>query len=465
MKQPGARRQSMTRVFLIYAVVGLVLVVVLGLLLASSYRHEAQRRGVAEGRSEAMLIAETAVEPILDGRPLSRGPDRRRDNRSCTASCDRRRAPRGAPAATPRPAGQRRVLRRRHRASPRPEDEAIEAAHGQVVARLTHLNSDPDDTGPIGPEAVEVYVPLVAGTPAHRVGVLEVYLPYAPIDADVSAGLARPLPRPGPRARRPVPALFADLVLGDPPAATPAARQHLPRRARRAHGPAQPHRVPKARRGGDRRGRAPRTCPSRRDRRPRPVQGDQRHPRAPQRRRPPRRDRHAARRPAPARRHPRAARRRRVRPRPARLRRTPRRPCGAYARRSSRRSSVSGLPLSVDASHRVRDGAARTATDVDELLQRAEVAMYAAKSRHAGVLRYDRAQDLYDAANLALASELRHAIDADELVAALPAEGAPRGPARRRRRGARALAAPDARAAPTRIASSRSPSSPTSSTV
>jgi EAL domain-containing protein (putative c-di-GMP-specific phosphodiesterase class I) len=54
--------------------------------------------------------------------------------------------------------------------------------------------------------------------------------------------------------------------------------------------------------------------------------------------------------------------------------------------------------------------------DVDELLQRAEVAMYAAKSRHAGVLRYDPSQDLYDAANLSLASELRHAIDAGELV-------------------------------------------------
>ena len=49
----------------------LVLVVALGLLLASSYRSEAQRRGVSEGRSEALLVAETGIEPILDGRPLS----------------------------------------------------------------------------------------------------------------------------------------------------------------------------------------------------------------------------------------------------------------------------------------------------------------------------------------------------------------------------------------------------------
>ncbi|HEV3327784.1 MAG TPA: bifunctional diguanylate cyclase/phosphodiesterase, partial [Acidimicrobiales bacterium] len=76
---------------------------------------------------------------------------------------------------------------------------------------------------------------------------------------------------------------------------------------------------------------------------------------------------------------------------------------------------VNGLPLSVDASIGFvmarEDG-----VDVDELLQRAEVAMYAAKARHAGVLRYDHSQDLYDAANLSLAAELRHAIDAGELV-------------------------------------------------
>lgn len=42
--------------------------------------------------------------------------------------------------------------------------------------------------------------------------------------------------------------------------------------------------------------------------------------------------------------------------------------------------------------------------------------MYVAKAQHAGVVRYDGSQNHYDAANLALVSELRHAIDADELV-------------------------------------------------
>lgn len=56
-----------------YATVSLVAVVVLGVLLAVSYRVEARRRGVAEGRSEAQLLASTAVEPLLEGRPLTDG--------------------------------------------------------------------------------------------------------------------------------------------------------------------------------------------------------------------------------------------------------------------------------------------------------------------------------------------------------------------------------------------------------
>jgi diguanylate cyclase (GGDEF)-like protein len=80
-----------------------------------------------------------------------------------------------------------------------------------------------------------------------------------------------------------------------------------------------------------------------------------------------------------------------------------------------REVEVSGLPLSVDASIGFvvapEDG-----NDVDDLLQRADVAMYVAKGKHAGVVRYDPDQDDYDAAKLGLIGELRHAIDAGELV-------------------------------------------------
>ena len=64
------------QLFARYAGVSLVAVVLLGLVLAASYRTEAAQRGLAQGRSEAALVAQTAVEPVLDGRPLSAGLSR-----------------------------------------------------------------------------------------------------------------------------------------------------------------------------------------------------------------------------------------------------------------------------------------------------------------------------------------------------------------------------------------------------
>jgi predicted signal transduction protein with EAL and GGDEF domain len=77
--------------------------------------------------------------------------------------------------------------------------------------------------------------------------------------------------------------------------------------------------------------------------------------------------------------------------------------------------NIGGFPLSVEASIGYVV-APRHGSDVDELLQLADVAMYVAKSQHAGVVRYDETQNHYDAANLALAAELRQAIESDQLV-------------------------------------------------
>jgi diguanylate cyclase (GGDEF)-like protein len=182
-------RTSSVRLFATYALISLVPVVLLGLVLAASYRTEAQNRGIAEGRSEAILIARTAIEPVLGPRPLG------------TEITQRQRADFAQLAS--RVVHDHQVLRLRLRNlsgnvvwsddgsgfKTAPEDEALDAAHGTIVARLTTLNGDPDDTGPVGPAAVEAYIPLVGAT-GHRVGVLEIYLPYAPINADVTAGLA-----------------------------------------------------------------------------------------------------------------------------------------------------------------------------------------------------------------------------------------------------------------------------------
>ena len=54
--------------------------------------------------------------------------------------------------------------------------------------------------------------------------------------------------------------------------------------------------------------------------------------------------------------------------------------------------------------------------DADTLLQHADVAMYVAKGAHAGTVVYDAEQDTNDAERLALAGELRRAIEREELV-------------------------------------------------
>ena len=61
---------SILRLFGAYALVSLIPVVAFGFVLAASYRSVAQARGLAEGRSEAILVARTAIEPLLRGRPL-----------------------------------------------------------------------------------------------------------------------------------------------------------------------------------------------------------------------------------------------------------------------------------------------------------------------------------------------------------------------------------------------------------
>src|SRR5438105_12878699 len=67
MAAPERTPRSATRLFLVYAAVSAVPVVLLGFLLAGTYRIEAARRGLDEGRSESALVATTSVEPLLAG--------------------------------------------------------------------------------------------------------------------------------------------------------------------------------------------------------------------------------------------------------------------------------------------------------------------------------------------------------------------------------------------------------------
>jgi diguanylate cyclase len=76
---------------------------------------------------------------------------------------------------------------------------------------------------------------------------------------------------------------------------------------------------------------------------------------------------------------------------------------------------LEGLSLDVDASI----GAAlypRHGTDAAELLQRADIAMYAAKADHNGFALFDPALDHHSPRRLALLGQLRHAIEQNQLV-------------------------------------------------
>ena len=189
-RHPGT---SGSRLFATYAVASLVPVVALGVVLAADYRGEAHQRALAQGRAAAQLIAQTAISPRLDSRELSEG---------LTAA-----EVAGLQKATDIAffKGDIVNLRLRDRAGavvfatdgktgPAPtqvDNDIVRAAHGQVVSKLTRLNADAGDVGYQGPEVIEVYGPVKPDTTGQLVGVLEVYLPYAPIAASLKAGLHR----------------------------------------------------------------------------------------------------------------------------------------------------------------------------------------------------------------------------------------------------------------------------------
>ena len=187
MRAPQQSRSGL-RLFATHAVVCLVPVALLGAALAFTYRSEARNRGLNQAKERATLLAESGVEPQLDDLPVTSPMNAIEDTRL------RRLA-----NLTTR---EGQVLRLRVRDlhgnvafsddgsgfGGAPDDEALEAAQGETISLLTHLNSDSNDAGPKGVPAVEVYVPL-RNSAGATIGVLEAYLPYQPINDDVNAAL------------------------------------------------------------------------------------------------------------------------------------------------------------------------------------------------------------------------------------------------------------------------------------
>lgn len=179
------------RLFAWYVLASAIPMALLGVGLAHQYRTEMDRRALDQAVSEADAIANAGIEPALNGRDLAQ---------PLTAS------ERAALVATTRPLMESQsVLRLRLRdrtgvvifdaSKPRagkrggPDAEAAAAAAGRPIRQLTRLNSDTVDAkNRVGPRAVEAYIPLNATGPDQRViGVLEIYLPYAPISRTFTA--------------------------------------------------------------------------------------------------------------------------------------------------------------------------------------------------------------------------------------------------------------------------------------
>jgi diguanylate cyclase (GGDEF)-like protein len=188
---PAPGRTRAVPLFAIYAAASLVPVVALGAVLAITYRADTNNSAMAEARSQASLLADDIVGPTLGTKPLQ-------GSIPPTAAA-------AIAAAFSRASGEDRLLRLRvrdmtgevvwsddgsgHSDADAHDDEALDATHGEVVSALSRLNADANDQGPIGPRVVEIYQPILVGTARTQVGVLEMYLPYAPIQEDVTAGL------------------------------------------------------------------------------------------------------------------------------------------------------------------------------------------------------------------------------------------------------------------------------------
>jgi diguanylate cyclase len=415
------RGGSVRRLFGLYAVVSLVPVVLLTAVLLVVVRREGDARGLAEARTKAALLGRTVVAPILPGADLSAGvsPEIRAAlNRSVHLAVQNGDVLR----LRIRDLSGRVVFADDNSTGEADDDEALDAARGQTVSKLTHLNDDSDTEGPSGPRAVEIYEPLAAATSGRRIGVLELYLPYRPIAQEIGAerhsielalaaglgllwiallGVSASVTR---RLRRQV-AITAFLATHDP-------LTELPNRVQFAH------LVDAALAGGGEPSCAVAVIDLDRFKQINDVLG------------PANGDRLLVQL---------AARLRgQLEPGDALARlggdefgviiSRPRDESDAVERLTqlrrviSRPLEVNGVPLVMEASIGVALAPDDGATS-EGLLQRADLAMYVAKHQHLGVVRYCPEHDSFDASALALVAELRDAIDRDELVLHFQAKG------------------------------------------
>ncbi|WP_157441421.1 putative bifunctional diguanylate cyclase/phosphodiesterase [Actinoplanes awajinensis] len=184
MRQSGRRTGARVgrRLFATYAAASLIPVVLLGAVMWRGYRADAAEQGRQQGLAQAAVIAEMAVAPKLGGVDMAAG--------LTTSQLE------GMREATELAVFHGSVLRLR-----------VRGFTGQVVFSDDGSTSgglpvaDPDFQaaaagesrvkviGGAGHEVIRVVQPLVAGATGQSIGVLELYLPYQGIAAQLRAQL------------------------------------------------------------------------------------------------------------------------------------------------------------------------------------------------------------------------------------------------------------------------------------
>ena len=176
-------KRSGLGLFAFYVVATLVPILVLGVVLARTYRQDLDEQGLHDAGEISSIVVEATVSPHLSGDTLSNG---------LTAE---ERA--GLVTSLGPILGEGTALRLRLRdrighvvfdperpnAAPfGPRDkQVVEALTGKDVRLRTHLNTDAADRAHPGPAAIKIYEPVRASTGSHFVGVMEIYVPYGAI--------------------------------------------------------------------------------------------------------------------------------------------------------------------------------------------------------------------------------------------------------------------------------------------
>jgi diguanylate cyclase (GGDEF)-like protein len=180
------RSRAGSRLFLVYAVASLVPVLILGVVLSSNYRREGHDRALSQGSAQAAVIEQMAIAPVLGKQDLREGLNARERE--------------GLMQATQLAVFSESVLRLRVRSfdgrvifsddgttsgALQTSDPAFR--HAALGGRDVAIVSSAEGHGRV----LRALLPIVPNATGRATGVLEVYLPYAPIAAQVTAELHR----------------------------------------------------------------------------------------------------------------------------------------------------------------------------------------------------------------------------------------------------------------------------------